>query len=248
MSLVSVQPVPICYSKDRHLVVFITFFRFPCRRKDLRRPWPIRVYFTLHFISYLFCVAEKPSARQAEKMTFDFTGKCYVSRITVFDLLWSCYVLRPDFLCLPQPWSPPGKFLGTRMVSMPESTVQWKKENLRCGLVQMHSMNYTWYALETGYLNHWKRCQLAISLELNVGSLRVCPLTKRERKMAVRFRSASVSHLAKVQEEKYGLLAVNNPCPFLLQFAPHFFWWYIKTISPCWWFCLFSLPVCLTTY
>ena len=44
-------------------------------------------------------------------------------------------MLCPGFLYLLQPWSLPGKSLGTKMASMLESTALWRKEDLRLGYV-----------------------------------------------------------------------------------------------------------------
>ena len=44
-------------------------------------------------------------------------------------------MLCPGFLYLLQPWSLPGKSLGTKMASMLESTAPWRKEDLRLGYV-----------------------------------------------------------------------------------------------------------------
>ena len=44
-------------------------------------------------------------------------------------------MLCPGFLYLLQPWSLPGKSLGTKMASMLESIALWRKEDLRLGYV-----------------------------------------------------------------------------------------------------------------
>ena len=44
-------------------------------------------------------------------------------------------MLCPGFLYLLQPWSLPGKSLGTKMASMLESTALLRKEDLRLGYV-----------------------------------------------------------------------------------------------------------------
>ena len=121
-----------------------TAFLEYCRRERLKEALIYQsLFWTVSFSSYLTLRRNQAWGKWRIDSWFTdlFFFTCHLHSL-IASVLDFCDMSCSGFLCLPQPWSLPGEFLGTRMVSMLESTVQWKKENLRSGLVQMYSVTY----------------------------------------------------------------------------------------------------------